>query len=122
MQTISPGEVKSYVLANFRWTTFGAATVSTRTRPCRSETPSNRPLARAEQHRRHVQLHLVDQTGVQVLLRGLCTARQRDVLLPRRAARLLERTLDPVGHEGERRAALRHQRLARVMRQHEHRW
>ena len=38
-----------------------------------------------------------------------------------RGARLLERRLDAVGHEVERRAALHLDRLARVVREHEHR-
>jgi hypothetical protein len=40
-------------------------------------------LAPAEQRRHQVKLHLVDQTGVQVLLRGPRTTRQRDILTSR---------------------------------------
>jgi hypothetical protein len=36
-------------------------------------------LAGAEQRRHQVKLHLVDETGVQVLLRGPRTARERDM-------------------------------------------
>src|SRR6185295_11323667 len=48
-------------------------------------------------------------------------AGDRDVLITGRRPGLLERGLDPVGHERERRAALHRQRLARVVGEHEHR-
>src|SRR5687768_2914726 len=77
-------------------------------------------LAASEQHRHHVKLHLVDRAGVQELLRGARTARKRNILSAGRAPRLVERTLDPVGYEGETRAPLHYQGVARMMRQYEH--
>jgi hypothetical protein len=68
-----------------------------------------------------VKLHFIDQAGLQVLLRSARAARQRYVLPARRAPGLIQRTLDPVGHEHKARAALHDQGVARVMRQHEHR-
>src|SRR5205823_623746 len=78
------------------------------------------PLAAAEQRRRDVQLHLVDQAGAQVLLCGLRAAGERDVLAARGAPRLLERRLDAFADEGKRRAALQLERLASVMGENEY--
>ena len=76
--------------------------------------------AAAEHERRDVQLELVDEAGSQVLVDGVGSAADRDVLAAGRRLRLLERRLDPVGHEGERRVRER-QRLALVVGEHEDR-
>src|SRR5205823_14262870 len=78
-------------------------------------------LTVAKKRGHEADLHLVDEAGGEILLRGARAAGQRHVLPPRRAPRLLERRLDPVGVEGERRAALQPERLARMMSKHEHR-
>src|SRR5438270_12692876 len=78
-------------------------------------------LTVAKKRGHEADLHLVDEAGGEVLLRGARAARQRHVLPPRRAPRLLERRLDRVGDDGERRAALQPERLARMMSKHEHR-
>jgi hypothetical protein len=66
-------------------------------------------------------VHLVEQPGREVLLHGAGAAGDRDILVARRRARLLERGLDPVREEVERRAAVHLQRLARIVGQHEDR-
>ena len=62
------------------------------------------PRAGAEQDRRDVDLELVEQPGAEVLLRDLGAARDLDVLVAGGLAREVERGLDAVGDEGERRS------------------
>ena len=76
------------------------------------------PLARAEHDRDDVQVQLVEQAGGEVLVDRARAAGDRDVLVAGGRARLLERGLDPVGDEVERRAALHLERLARVVGEH----
>src|SRR5688500_3199989 len=54
-------------------------------------------LTAAEEYRRDVKLHLVDEAGVEVLLRDFRAPRQRDILPARSTTCLLEGALDPVG-------------------------
>src|SRR4051812_26948429 len=78
------------------------------------------PRAAAEQDRRDVDLHLLDDAGAQVLLRDVGPAADRDVLVAGRLARLRERRLGAVCDERER-AAGQDERLARVVGEDEHR-
>ena len=105
---------------NLRCVTCGVATVRTSSRPCRSSTAVEQPLAAPEQRRHQIDLHLVDETRREVLLRGVRAAGERDVLSLAAATRALRSAaFDAVGHERERGAAIERERCARVMRQHE---
>ena len=53
--------------------------------------PSNSHLAAAEENRHNAQIHLVHKTSREILLSSACSARDYDILVTRRAARL-ERT------------------------------
>ena len=64
---------------------------------------------------------LVELAGLQVLLGDARAAGDADVLLARRGPGLLERGLDPIGDEGERRPALHREGLAGVVGEDEHR-
>src|SRR5947209_12746038 len=77
-------------------------------------------FAAAEEDGRDDEVQLVEQAGGEVLADRRGTAADAHVLLSRGLLRLLERRLDPVRDEVERRAALHRERLARVMRQDEH--
>jgi hypothetical protein len=78
-------------------------------------------LAAAQQGGRLHQVHLVDQAGPQALAHGGGAAADAHVLVAGGGAGLGQRGLDAVGHKVEDRAALHHQRRARMVRQHEHR-
>ena len=102
--------------ASRTWVTAGEVTTSVQTssrgvsgRPSRSRSP---PPSRIGHDR---QVQLVDQAGAQVLLDGGDAATEPDVLAAGGRACLLERRLDAVGDEVERRAALHRQRVARVV-------
>src|SRR5688572_4684153 len=82
--------------------------------------PIEEALATAKESWRDAELHFVDKAGVEVLLGGLGAARQRHILVTRSRTRLVERGLDAIGDERERGVSER-ERLARVMREHEHR-
>src|SRR5919198_616664 len=73
-----------------------------------------------EQHRNDVELELVQEPRRQVLLNDLGAAPEPDVLTVRRLLRPLQRPLDPVGDEVERRTPLHLHRLARMMGEDEH--
>ena len=77
--------------------------------------------ATTKQKRDDVNLHLVDETGREVLLENLGSATERHVLAIGCLACLLESRLDAVGDEKECRACLHGQWLARVMCEHENR-
>ena len=64
---------------------------------------------------------LVDQPRGEVLIDGHCAAGDCDVRISCGRSCLIERRLDPVRDERERRAALQLQRFAWMMGQHEHR-
>ena len=70
------------------------------------------PLAGAEEDRDHVDMHLVDQPGLQVLLDDARPTAQRHVLVAGRRPSLLEGRLDAVGDEVEGGASLLLGRLA----------
>jgi hypothetical protein len=80
-----------------------------------------RSLAGSEHDRDDVQGELVEQPGREVLAHGARAAGDRDVQVAGRGLSPLERGLDPVGDELERRAAVHRQRLARMVGQHEDR-
>src|SRR5262249_50010709 len=77
-------------------------------------------FARADGDRRDVRADLVDETGGEVLVDRGGSAGDGDVALSGGLAGLIEGRPDPVGHEGERRAALHRQRLAQVVGEYEH--
>ena len=83
--------------------------------------PLEKPFTAAEESGDLVNAHLVYETGLEILPADLGAASERDVLVPRGAARLLERRLDPVRHEVEGRAAFHRERRALVVREHENR-
>src|SRR5215216_4054370 len=62
------------------------------------------PLAATEHDRDDVEVELLEQAGGEVLLDRVGAAGDQDVLLAGRRAGLLERGVDPVGDEVERRA------------------
>src|SRR5215471_19671679 len=68
-------------------------------------------FARADGDRCDVGADLVDEAGGEVLVDRRGSAGDGDVALSRGLAGLVEGRPDPVGHEGERRAALHCQRL-----------
>src|SRR4051794_41975672 len=68
-----------------------------------------------------MQGQLVDQPRRQIGVDRRRSAGDRDVALTCRAAGLVERGLDAVGDEVERRPAVHGQRLARIVGQHEDR-
>src|SRR5262245_24627944 len=76
--------------------------------------------ATAQQDGDAVDLELVEQAGPEVLLGDAGAARQGYVLVLRGRAGVLQRRLDSLRDEEERRASLFDDRLARVMREHEH--
>src|SRR6266545_2081818 len=78
------------------------------------------PDAAAQEHGDEVDLQLVEQPGLQVLLRDVGATRERDVLVPGGRASLLERGFDAVGDEGERGSAFLDDRLTRMMGEDEH--
>ena len=67
-----------------------------------------------------MELHLVDETGAQALLRDVRAARDENVPVARRRARLREGCLDAAGDEDER-PSLQLERIALVMGEHERR-
>ena len=83
--------------------------------------PREQGLARAEQRGRKHQVHPVHQPRLQVLAHGRDAAPDAHVLCPGGFARPPQGGLDPVGDKVEGRAARHLDRLARVVRQHEHR-
>src|ERR1044072_5903891 len=76
-------------------------------------------LAVAEEDRHEADLHLVDEIRGEVLPCRARSAGERDHLPGCSLARLLQRRLDSVRDERERRAALALEWLARVVREHE---
>ncbi len=117
-----PRAANNQRLANFRCVTLGAATVRTSSRPCRSSpTPSNSrsPLPRS------VGTRLISISSTRPAARYCCAAfappASDYVLAAGGPPRLFERRLDAVGDEREGRSAFERERLARVMREHEHR-
>src|SRR5258707_1472684 len=66
-------------------------------------------------------MQLVDQTGAKILTHRLGAAANLHVAALGGEPRLLQRRLDPVGHEDEGGAAIHLDRIARMMRQHERR-
>ena len=79
------------------------------------------PLALPEQDRHEVDVHLVHETGREILLGGFRSAGKRHILAAGGLPRRLERRTDAVGDEGEGRPTLEHEWLARVVREHEYR-
>ena len=71
--------------------------------------PGKSVLAPAEHHRGDGQVELVDEARRQVLADGVGAPAEPDVL-PCRLRGSLQRRLDAVGHEVERRAALHRDR------------
>src|SRR5919204_6697311 len=71
--------------------------------------------AAPEQQRRDMELEHVEEPRRQVLVDDLGAAPEPDVLTARGLLRPLQRPLDPVGDEVERRSPLHLDRLARVM-------
>jgi hypothetical protein len=69
-------------------------------------------LTGAEQHRHQVNLHFADQAGGKVLPGRARATRERYIQSSRRH--------DTLGHERERRSALKRERRARVVRKHEY--
>jgi hypothetical protein len=76
-------------------------------------------FARAEENRHEVNLHLIHQTGAQVLLGDIGPTPERHVLASSRLPGQLEGWRDPISDEGERGPALQCQRRPRVMGQDE---
>jgi len=79
------------------------------------------PLTPAEECRRKVDLHLVHEPRPEILLGDVRSPGERYVFSTGGSSRLLERCLDAIGDEGEGRSAIERERLAWVMREHEHR-
>src|SRR4029453_11971497 len=77
------------------------------------------PCPAAEDQRDDVQLELVDEPSRQVLVDDVGAAADEHVLPASRVPCPVERRLDPVGHERERRVRER-ERLSLVMREHKH--
>src|SRR3954470_23931148 len=77
------------------------------------------PLPGAEKDGGERYLHLVDQTGLEVLLGNVRSARKRHILSFRASARLLQRGLDAIADEGEDVPVFQGERRARVMREYE---
>src|ERR671937_721671 len=73
-----------------------------------------------KQYRNDVELELVQEPRRQVLLNDLGAAPEPDILTVRGFLRPLQRPLDPVGDEVERRAPLHLHGIARVMGEDEH--
>jgi hypothetical protein len=73
----------------------------------------------AQKHGHDVDIHLVNQAGLQVLLGQGGAAAQGDVFAPPRVLGPLKRCLDALGDEVEGRAALHFERIAGVMRKDE---
>src|SRR6185295_151150 len=77
-------------------------------------------LAGAEQRRRYGKVHLVDQSGLEILPDRIHTAAEPDILVLRRVPRALQRRLDAVGDEVEGGAALHGERGARMVGEDEY--
>jgi hypothetical protein len=77
-------------------------------------------LSAAEQRRSEIDRHLIDEIRGEILLRRTRSAGERYVFAACSPARLFERRLDARRDEREGRSALELERLAFVMRQHEH--
>jgi hypothetical protein len=95
------------------WVTPGAPTAST----CSSFGAAlpqvvEESCSAPEEDRHHRDHDLVEQARGQVLLRHRGTAAERDALVASSRSRLLERRLDPVRDEVERRPAIHLERLA----------
>ena len=73
----------------------------------------------AQKHGHDVDIHLVNQAGLQVLLGHGGAAAQGDVFAPPRVLGPLKRCADPFGDEVEGRAALHFERIPAVMRKDE---
>lgn len=78
-------------------------------------------FAGVESDRCDVGAKLVDVAGGEVLVDRRCPSGDSDVAITRGVLRLLEGGIDAVGDECEGRASLHRQRLARMVREHEHR-
>src|ERR671931_1696498 len=78
-----------------------------------------KPCAAAEDERDDVQLELVDEPSREVLVDDAGAAADEHVLAAGRVPCPVERRLDPVGHERERRVRER-ERLSLVVREDEH--
>jgi len=81
--------------------------------------PIEQPLAAAQERRHDVELHLVDEAGRQILLRGSRSAGEGHILAAGGAPRQLQRGLDPGGDEREGRPSLELEWRPRVVREHE---
>src|SRR5262245_6213219 len=79
------------------------------------------PLTTAEERRHDADFHLVHETGREKLVCGIRTASERYVFAAGGSPCLFERRLDAAGDEREDRTAFKLERLACVMREHEHR-
>ena len=79
------------------------------------------PHSVSEQERSDVDLQLVEQPGLQALLNDVRTSGHRTFLSPAAARACVERGVEPVGDERERRPALLRQRLAGVVGEDEDR-
>src|SRR4029450_11709153 len=77
-------------------------------------------FAAPKNHRCNRDVHFVDQTGLQVLPDRADATAEPDVLSPGDRSRSLQRGANAVGDEMEGRAAFHFNRLALMMRQHEH--
>src|SRR5262249_29983836 len=76
-------------------------------------------LARAQQHRRDRKMHLVDQTGTQIVPDGGDAAAKADILAAGGIEGALERGLAASGDEMNRGPPRHGDRLPRIVREHE---
>lgn len=76
-------------------------------------------LAAPENHRRDREMQLVDDPGLKILPHRGDTAANLHVPVPGRRPGPFQRDFNPVRDEVEDRAALHHQRVPRMMREHE---
>src|SRR5262245_29120356 len=78
-------------------------------------------LTRAQQNRGDRKVHLVDQTGPQIVPEGGDAAADADILAARGIEGALEHVLDAIGDKVKGGAARHHDRWPRIVRKHEDR-
>src|SRR5437879_3574962 len=84
--------------------------------------PSEERLTTAEQDRRDRDVHFVDEPRLEILTHRGRPAADLDIALARGPPGATERFLNSAGDEMKDGPALHRDRLARVVRQHEHRY
>src|SRR5690242_755208 len=79
-------------------------------------------FAAAKENRRHREMHLIDEAGLQILTNRRHPAADAHVFAFRGLARSFERFVNSAGDEVKDSAAVHRDRRTRVMREYEHRY